>query len=521
MTYKLYWGDTHLNIRQGHLAQWHDSFEAARDHLDFLAVAYYPMDVYTRVPGLGVESWHNRPQYLHGWKRINQLCREFNEPGRFVTYPGYEWHGDRKHWGDHNVFYPTEGYPLDDTDAIETLYAHLRARGGIAIPHHLAYLVGERGKDWDHFDPAISPFAELYSNHGSSEQVINPFLQRNAHMGPWTSGGSYVDGLAQGLRVGAIASGDSHHGFGGVHGSGLMGVWAEELSRASLWEAFLARRVYGITGDRIGIEYTANDGEMGSEVTSRDAVTAKLRISCPQALDRVEWLRNGRVLRTYCHLDGREPPRSRAVRCRFRVEPGWGLTPSYGFEHTEKEWQGRVSVDSGALSIVQGCWTDFGNRLHQVDDRNVGFETLTRSVERGRSALLPQNFCALPTQPFILEYEGDRSARVRIDAAPFDVTFDIDTALARTQLWADIAGAQRAFGETYGLEPHEIENHDVYYHNAYKLRVLQAVPTDAFEVEIEMVDPDPPAGTNAYYARVSQVNGQMAWTSPIWVTNES
>ena len=31
-------------------------------------------------------------------------------------------------------------------------------------------------------------------------------------------------------------------------------------------------------------------------------------------------------------------------------------------------------------------------------------------------------------------------------------------------------------------------------------------------------DPKPAAGTHYYYVRVTQQDGQMAWSSPMWVT---
>ena len=517
MLARLLWGDTHLNIRQRDREHWESSFEAARQHLDFLAVAYYPMDVYLRTPRFRVESWHNRPEYLDGWQEINQLCRKYNRAGSFVTFPGYEWHGDRTRWGDHNVFYRNEGNPLDDTDDIEELYANLRARDGLAIPHHVGYLVGQRGKDWDHFDPALSPVAEIFSKHGSSETAVNRLLQRNAHMGPWTTGGVYVDALARGLKVGAIASGDSHAGFSGVHGSGLAAVWTDEFSRDAIWQALKDRRAYGVTGDRIVVRYSVNDSPMGSEIESAGVVTARFQVICPQALDRIEWIRNGRVIKTYCHLDEPAPAQQGTVRCRVQIELGWGRTPSYGFDDTSKDWQGTVSVSSGRLSIVQGCWTDFGNRVYSVDDRNMAFEVRTASTEGGQNPRLPQSFRVRPTQPFIVEVDAPCTAMMTIDAAPFRETFDLDTAISRTQLWADLDGARKAIHDTHGLEPKDIENHDVYYHNAYKLRVPQAVPSHQFLADVTLTDPAPPEGPNWYYARISQVNGQMAWTSPVWV----
>ena len=210
-------------------------------------------------------------------------------------------------------------------------------------------------------------------------------------------------------------------------------------------------------------------------------------------------------------------PVAGAVRCRLQIEPGWGPTPSYGFDDATKDWQGTVSVSAGTVSVIHGCWTDFGNRAYSVDDRTVAFEVRTASSEGGHNPRLPQNFRERPTQPFIVEVEAPRTATVTIEASPFREAFSVDTALSRTQLWADLDGAERAVQATHGLGPDDIENHDVYYHNAYKLRVVQAVPEHLFQADVTMTDPAPPEGSNWYCARISQINGQMAWTSPVWV----
>ena len=41
------------------------------------------------------------------WSRLNSLMRAWNEPGRFITVPGYEWSGTAL-GGDRNVFYRDE-----------------------------------------------------------------------------------------------------------------------------------------------------------------------------------------------------------------------------------------------------------------------------------------------------------------------------------------------------------------------------------------------------------------------------
>jgi len=63
-----------------------------------------------------------------------------------VTFPAFEWHGDRTRWGDHNVLYFEEGEPLDDEWELPDLYENLRGRRALALPHHTGYAVGNRGE---------------------------------------------------------------------------------------------------------------------------------------------------------------------------------------------------------------------------------------------------------------------------------------------------------------------------------------------------------------------------------------
>jgi hypothetical protein len=46
------------------------------------------------------------------WREVNDLSAEFNEEGRFVTFPGYEWSGNTAVGGDRNVYYRAEGRPI-------------------------------------------------------------------------------------------------------------------------------------------------------------------------------------------------------------------------------------------------------------------------------------------------------------------------------------------------------------------------------------------------------------------------
>ena len=106
--------------------------------------------------------------------------------------------------------------------------------------------------------------------------------------------GSFLqDGLARGYRVGVIGSSDNHTGHSGGHhfpfdpeipgrplneilaqrgpyrrnilGAGLAGVYAEEFTRESIFEALHARRCFAATGHKIRLWTETNGLPMGAD----------------------------------------------------------------------------------------------------------------------------------------------------------------------------------------------------------------------------------------------------------------
>lgn len=47
---------------------------------------------------------------------------------------------------------------------------------------------------------------------------------------------------------------------------------------------------------------------------------------------------------------------------------------------------------------------------------------------------------------------------------------------------------------------------------------LHVIEPDAMEAAGDWDDPSPLAGENRYYLRIEQADGNMAWSSPMWVT---
>ncbi|MFO7947974.1 MAG: DUF3604 domain-containing protein [Armatimonadota bacterium] len=525
MDTNIYWGDMHAQFQPSeHYGEGWDTyvenaFIEAREYVDFFPFVYYPAHMYRTPEGLRVETVGWRDYYAPDWQKIRALVRKYHEPGELVTFLGYEWTGDRTKWGDHNVFYFDEDNPLDLSMELPDLYDNLRERNGLAIPHHTGYMVGNRGKDWDCWDAEISPFGEIFSHHGSSEGCNTPFtMSRNGQMAPRVSAGSIQAGLARGYRLGIMASNDYAGGFVARWGTGLMAACAQELTRESLWEAFQARRVYGVTGDRIRVDYRANDTFMGGVITGGGPVTLRANVTGTQALDRIEVIRNNRVAYTHCHNGTWDIPDSGTVRVKLPFEVGWGpggayvhsSHEAYGLEVGPKDWSGRLEVSGGTLVSTEGCFTTGGNRIRRTADNACEFDL--RTEERGFDAT---GNCQ---QTVVFEIEGDCSAEVTWEIDGHRHTQTLCELMNESRVYPDIESCEAMIQKLYGLSADDIENPDVLYHNAYKVKQHKAIPQAGYEAALEWTD-EPGEGRNWYYLRISQLNNQYAWTSPVWVDN--
>lgn len=528
----LYWGDMHTNIHKEHISMLNQTMKVAEQTLDFFAPAYYPHLFYKK-HGLLIESCEPRKEFFEDWKKVQQCVAEWNKPGKFVTFLGYEWHDNRRKYGDHNVFYLNDFQPLDYSNTLPQLYENLKKNTGIAIPHHTAYQVGERGKDWNFHDDDLSPFVEIYSSHGSSEGCDTPyFLNRNLNMGPGTSSGSVQEGLAKGYRLGIIASGDNHYGYPGVWGNGLMGVYANDLTRQSLWSSFLNRQVYGTTGDRIRLEFWINDQFMGSVFRTKGPLHIFSKVTGSHALDRIEVIRNNKVIHTYLQED--KPVESYLndrVKFKLRVECGWGPDVAKGFkfggktwqgslalpfgkimEFGEKTWQGSLETPFGAIISVEPCFTYFKQKINSLSKQKCTWN-LTTLARLGHSKN-PACFAALV---FEIEAPWDSFLVLTVDSSTSKLK--INEILKESKVIAFRKEIEETIKSQFSLSPGQIEYPDVLWHQAYKVKIHRAVPVDSCMAELNFTDKNPPAGNNFYYLRVTQKNGQMGWSSPIWVDN--
>jgi hypothetical protein len=540
--YRIFWGDTHHNTYQHYVQDppMPEILAYASTYLDFYTGAYYTPAYVTApvVEGLGgqvsgprgghlseslpesmqqwagihLEGLKDPEAMAREWAAFQEATRVWNRPGEFVALPGYEWQGNGR-WGDHNVIYKAEGLPICTASTLPELYQFLHeldARGiqAVAIPHHTGYYVGQRAPTWSACDDRFSPFAEIFSIHGCSESDEEWIgLRHNSHMGPGVGGGTYQEALNRGLRLGAICSTDNWTNMPGHWGQGLMACLAQELTRDSLWEAFLARRVYGVTGDRIELSFTCNGAPMGSVLACTPRREIRINVRGADAIDRVEVLRDGQVVATHCHQGTWTiPPSGTRARFKMRIEAGWG--PRLGeVPSTERQWQGTLFLSAGCFVGWQPCWITRGQGVPQLSENTARFTLLSRQEN------VPRPFQGST----LFEFQADPEAELHLWLNGMEERDTVRAFAERSRLLWYRDGCVNLVRETTGVTPENARRGDVYYQLANKAKLHRAIPESAYTAALDWVDDDPPEIDTHYRVRVEQRNGQRAWSSPIWV----
>lgn len=410
------------------------------------------------------------------WQEINETTSAFNESGRFVTFPGWEWSGNTGLGGDRNVFFKDEGGLIsrssralvvdsESTDpcshAVEELFDRMESCGKevMLVPH-----VGGRYADLARHREGLEPVVEVHSAWGTFEWMLD-------------------DAFSRGYRIGIVGNSDGHKGRPGASypgassfGSygGLTCIFADSLDRDHVWNAYQQRHVYGTTGARIFLEVEPSNGACIGDVMSisRDSVPS-LRVSAAGTapIERIE-VRNGmHVLKTYRPYSKRELGR--------RVKIQW--------EGATVRGRGRQVVWDGGLSVS-------GNRIRSFE--TINFWNPEQKCEQLSQTEL--NWKSLTTggvSGVILDLERQAVGELSVETT------------------------QKSFSAAIGRLGIVGRSHDVggigKRISAYRLPNAEAVCKD-FEFEFTPEWSTLNRGDNPIYVCVVQEDGHMAWSSPIY-----
>jgi hypothetical protein len=495
MNYRLWWGDlhSHCSISYGH-GTVDQALARARQQLDFCSItghAFWPDMPADRSTYAEIIDYHTEgfARLARNWDRLIARQAAATEPGRFLVFPSYEWHSLK--YGDHNVYSRGPELALVDAPDLPALRAAARNQEAIVIPHHIGYAAGYRGIAWQHFRDDGSPFVEIYSLHGCSESDAAPYPMLH-DMGPRDAASTAAAGWDRGHRFGIIASTDHHSAYPGSHGDGRLAVFAPSLTREAIWDALLARRVYAATGDRIDARFFVDDAWIGSTIRSVGKRRLQVAVRGSDALDRVEILKNGRIIRRL-FADGN--PDTGVYR--LRITWGWGR------KDRPVRWHARLSLSEGSIRVVESCFSGppVVAPVKQVGDAEIADDLdlpheITETTDRSctwRSITVGNLSMRHPTtQALSFELEAPLASRLSVEVNGHRYDHPL----------AELLHAGRC--------------HYLRGWLSEAIRIGPLVPIADCTAGAEWDDP-PEKDVDVYRVRVAQQNGQWAWLTPIWV----
>jgi hypothetical protein len=292
--------------------------------------------------------------------------------------------------------------------------------------------------------------------------------------------------------MGVIASTDDHLGCPGAYREGLAAVLATELTREAIFDALRHRRTYAVSADRIELDFRCNGQVMGAEMPYVRDRELKVTATGWDQVDRVEVLKNNRVIHRDFPMDRQPGPACWQEPVLVRFEYGWGPWAALDMARV-CDWDFEVALEGGTLEAVQPC---FQAGPLEEDRRD-------RILARERGGVHVQSFTALrqqfedsPTKAVVMKVRGGPDTRITVRlASPARVSL--------TQTFEQLARSnEMLFTGSFPKESamlHRLVFHD-HYHTAFTA-----------------ADRDEGAADNWYYVRVVQANEQYAWSSPIWV----
>jgi hypothetical protein len=428
------------------------------------------------------------------WAELNELSAEFTEDGRFVAFPGYEWSGNTGLGGDRNVLYRREGRPIrrsshalvddlsdlaSDANSAEDLFAVLKDEDCVVFAH-----IGGRYADIKMaHDIRLERSVEVHSAWGTFEWLI-------------------ADALEQGYRVGIVSNSDGHKGRPGASHpgatkfgayGGLTCLLAGAFSRDGFLDALRRRHHYGTTGCRMILDTRAvfdqpaerfdDDPNLGASASApvreammgdilrseEEAATFRVDAHGSAPIERIE-IRNGletlEVYRPYGEADlGR------------RIRVVW--------EGSEYRGRGRETVWDGSADLTGNAF----ERLAPINRYNL--DKRFEQTAPGRVA-----WAALTTGGF-----GGFDAWL---AEPAAGTLKIDTALVQAEIPVAEIGLEDRVFEAGGI--------------ARRIRVFRLPDENPHrQVSLKRRIPLADDRDNALYVCLTQEDGHLVWSSPIYI----
>ena len=446
------------------------------------------------------------------WDELNRLTAEFDEPGRFLAVPGYEWSGNTLVGGDRNVWYRHEGRPIrrshralvmesaeggtDCGTARELFAALVAADEDVAVAAHC----GGRYADivYAH-DGRIENSVEIHSAWGTFEWILR-------------------DAFEQGYRIGIVGNSDGHKGRPGASYpgdsfftsmGGLTCFLMPALDRDRLFEAMRRRHHYATTGARLFLDVRAEfDGEV--RVYRRDPAVFGAEVGFDRGREAIM----GDIVGV--GLGARARAERGVDRARLSVDAA-GSSPIERLDIFDgPELLETVRPNAPPPGPARRFRVIWQGARYRGRGRNLGWTGDVAVEGNSIERFTPVNFWSPDNQPS--RVAADRIAFRGLTAGNLQ---GLDLVLAR-------AGEGRlAFTSDRGAAA---------IHPGTLPATGHAAPFEGLDAQVEITPVDEVGdvrgvsltreipirrqGDTRLYARVTQMDGHQAWSSPIYVFRE-
>jgi hypothetical protein len=453
--YKLFWGDMHGQTKQT------VGTGSVDEYFSFLR----------DVAGMDFGGWQGNDFQITRelWDEVKKKTKQYTEPERFLLFLGYEWSGLTPAGGDYNIYFlgddeeifRSDHWLIEDrsdekTDRypINKLWEEFRGRRDVmAIAH-----VGGRHGNLDFWDSERVPLIEIHSHHGTFEWLLE-------------------DAIRRGIKVGFIATSDDHAcrpGLTLTSGNfttkgGYTAVYAKKLKKEALWEAFWSRRTYGTTGERIILDFRVNGHIMGEEIDTNTLPKIKVKVHGTKSLHSVDVMRGTETI--FRHPFARPEDDNKIIKiewmgARVRSRP------------KRVNWDGGLFIDKGRIIEYEEYAFDYVDQgVNQISNQRLTWTSTTGGDPDG----------------VLIKLDAPDEATITFYSEPISFTFK---------------------PSEITFEPKIIEVGPV--NQRVKIQAIKEEPIPK-NIEFTITDKNIKKGDNPYWVKVTQSDGSMAWSSPVYV----
>jgi len=469
--HRIFWGDTHGHIAFADGQGTPDGyFRFARDDavLDFATLSEHTL-------------WIDDSE----WRTLQQMVAKYNDPGRFIPILGNEWTVALPE-GHHNVYYRDPTSPRVGSQVVwllSDLYREIRRifdpDDVLSIPH--AHNPG----NWRVSDPEIERLVEITSGHGTFEWFGSRYL-------------------SEGWQVGFVGSSDNHHEHPGYTDTGtsyhsqlggLAAVEASEKTYDAIFDAMRGRATYATGGKRIILDATLN----GAAIGSRLPFVGERRISCSVSgtapVDTIDVIKNGEVIYQKRYVTEELHPH---IWVRVGFESSSEVF-SYERPRGGRVWKGYLWLRGARVNTLIA--PNLENRFHEYADltRNTRVDFLVTT--RGRmDALGLELEGADPDTEIRFRVAAGISGHAGVETEPIEIEITLAEALNGPAV-RHFEVVDPATGKI-GVDTITLQIFD---------------PGDSLDQDFQFTDLGPARVGDSYYLRVTQIDGERAWSSPWWI----